>query len=359
MQSIHRSIPFLLSVVALPLPAASQAQDWVDEVEALVRNAGEEDTFSGSVAVARDGEVLVTLAVGEASKRFHVPNRVDTKFNLGSMNKMFTAVSVAQLEEAGKLSYADPVSKYVDESWLPRDLTERITVHHLLTHTSGLGSYFNETYMASSRMLFRAVDDYKPLVQGDTLAFEPGTRWSYSNTGMLLLGVVIEKASGQDYFDYVREHVCAPAGMEDTDCYEMDQPVENLAIGYERDPTSAQGWRNNLYQHVLRGGPAGGGFSTAPDLVRFADALLAGELVSVATLDRLWTDAAGAGYGCGFSVQDGVDGKVVGHSGGFPGINSNLDVLVDRGFVIAVMSNYSGAASPLNARIRELLRDVE
>jgi CubicO group peptidase (beta-lactamase class C family) len=353
----------LATSLALCLPLAAPQSDLtteelLEEVRALVQAGHEADTFSGTVLVARDGEVLLELAVGEASKRFHVPNDVETRFNLGSMNKMFTAVSVAQLAEAEKLDYDDPISRWVDESWLPREITDQVTVRHLLSHTSGLGSYFNEAYMESSRDLFREVEDYKPLVVGDTLAFEPGTRWSYSNTGMLLLGVVIEGASGQSYFDYVREHVYAPAGMTRSGCYEMDQPVENLAIGYHPDPEAAQGYRNNLYMHVLRGGPAGGGFSTVRDLERFARSLLEGKLLSVASLDLVWTDQVGADYGFGFGVRDTPAGKVVGHSGGFPGISSNLDIFPDAGFVVAVMSNYSGGASTLDGRIRDLVARV-
>jgi CubicO group peptidase (beta-lactamase class C family) len=344
----------------LLLATSSVPQDSLDREELvakareLVVKGGEADTFSGAVLLAHGTEVLMSLAVGEAEKGFHAKNDVETRFNLGSMNKMFTSVSIAQLAEKGRLSYDDRLSKYVDESWLPRDVTDRITVRHLLTHTSGLGSYFNDTYQRSSRELFRKVEDYKPLVRGETPAFEPGTRWSYSNTGMLLLGVVIEKVTGQDYFDYVREHVYAPAGMTRTDCYEMDQPVENLAIGYQRDPTSAQGWRNNLYMHVIKGGPAGGGFSTVGDLHRFAVALLEGKLVSVETLDMLWTDAKGAGYGFGFSVKDEPQ-KIVGHSGGFPGISSNLDVFVESGYVVAVLSNYGRSGGEMADSLRALV----
>ena len=149
-------------------------------------------------------------------------------------------------------------------------------MHHLLTHTSGLGSYFNDTYWNGSRELYRSVEDFKPLVKGDTLQFEPGERFSYSNTGMLLLGVVIQSATGQDYFDYIRENIYRPAGMNNSDCYEMDFPVENLAIGYIPAPGSPWKWENNLYKHVIKGGPAGGGFSTVEDLFRFAIALQSG-----------------------------------------------------------------------------------
>ena len=346
--------PALLGLWSAPLEELTQ-EELVAQAAEVVLAAAAEDRFSGAVLITRDGEVLLEMAVGEASKRFHVDNRVDTKFNLGSMNKMFTAVAVAQLAEKGMLHYDDPISKYVDESWLPKSITDRVTVMHLLTHTSGLGSYFNETYARTSRDLFREVDDYKPLVNGETLAFEPGEGWAYSNTGMLLLGVVIEAAAKQNYFEYIREHVYAPAGMVNTDCYDMDQPVENLAIGYDADPTCAQGYRNNLYMHVIRGGPAGGGFSTVQDLNRFAQALLEGKLLSVESLDRLWTDHHQRRYGCGFSVAARANGKVVGHSGGFSGINSNLDICVDAGFVVAVMSNYSAGLQAVRAPLQALV----
>ncbi|MSR63324.1 MAG: class A beta-lactamase-related serine hydrolase [Planctomycetes bacterium] len=348
-----------LALLFLSFPSVARAQtttraQLVDEVSALVHARAEKDTFSGAVLLARGDEVLFTFAAGEADKGWHVKNDLETRFNLGSMNKMFTSVSIAQLVEQKKVAYDEPIAKYVDESWLPRAITDKVTVRHLITHTSGLGSYFNETYQKSSRELFREVDDYKPLVQGETLAFEPGTRWSYSNTGMLLLGVVIEKASGENYFEYVRKHVYAPAGMTRSDCYELDQPVENLAVGYERDPTTKSGWRNNLFQHVMRGGPAGGGYSTVGDLHRFAQALLAGKLVSVESLDTLWTRTSGADYGCGFQITDKPQ-KVVGHSGGFPGINSNLDVFVDSGYVVVMMSNYG---EPTGALAQELRKKV-
>ncbi|MCB0589387.1 MAG: beta-lactamase family protein, partial [Phaeodactylibacter sp.] len=285
-------------------PEALGEADLVPELENLLQRLCERDAFSGTVLVARGEEVLFTRACGEASKRFHVPNKLDTRFNLGSMNKMFTATAVMQLVDKGKVALEDPISKFIDESWLPKSITDRVTVHHLLTHTSGLGSYFNDTYWNGSRELYRSVEDFKPLVQGDTLRFEPGERFGYSNTGMLLLGVVIQEASGQDYFDYIRENIYLPAGMANTDCFEMDYPVENLAIGYIPAPDSPWKWENNLYKHVIKGGPAGGGFSTVEDLFRFARALRSGKLVSQTALEKMWT-AHTSRYGYGFSVEDG------------------------------------------------------
>lgn len=327
--------------------------EFVRTVKEKLDNLCKKDAFSGTVLIARGDQVLFERACGEANKSFHIANNIDTKFNLGSMNKMFTATAVMQLVEKGKVRLEDPISLYVDESWLPASITDQVTVQHLLTHTSGLGSYFNETYEKSSRDLFRRVDDYKMLVKGETLAFEPGSRFNYSNTGMLLLGVVIEKASGMDYFDYIRQNIYKPAGMNNTDCYELDRPNENLAEGYLRAPDG--GWKNNLFMHVLKGGPAGGGYSTVRDLHRFARALQSGKLVSSASLEKMWKDYTGVGYGFGFGLEMTPVGKVVGHGGGFPGLNSNLDILVDRGYIIAVMSNYDQGAEGIKGYIRSLL----
>ncbi len=321
----------------------------------MIRQVCNRDVFSGTALIAKGDEVLLALACGEASKRFHAPNNIDTRFNLGSMNKMFTATAIAQLVEKGSLAYDDAISKYVDASWLPKEITDKVTIHHLLSHTSGLGSYFNDTYWNGSRENYRSVEDFKPLVKDEQLQFEPGARFRYSNTGMLLLGVVIESATGQNYFDYIREHIYQPAGMSHSDSYEMDYPVENLAIGYIPDRNSPYGWQNNLFKHVIKGGPAGGGFSTVGDLHRFARALQNGTLVSEASLQTLWTNHSGTGYGYGFSIEEGAAGKVVGHGGGFPGLNGNLDIFADRGYIVAVLANYNNAASPVAGQIKQMI----
>ena len=339
-------------------PNLSEKQ-FIQMTKEIIQRIYKRDIFSGTVLIARGEELLLEHACGEASKRFHVPNNIDTKFNLGSMNKMFTATAIAQLVEKGLLSYQDPISKYVDESWLPKEITSKITIHHLLTHTSGLGSYFNETYSKGSRELYRTVEDFKPLVKEEKPAFEPGKRFRYSNTGMLLLGVVIESVTGQSYFDYIRKNIYEPAGMKNSDSYEMDYPVENLAIGYSLDRKSEYGWQNNLFKHVIKGGPAGGGFSTVGDLHGFAHALQTGKLVSVDSLKTLWKDHSGENYGYGFGVVQGPNGKVVGHGGGFPGINGQLDIYLDKGYIVAVLSNYDHGASPVAQKISQLLARVK
>ena len=336
-------------------------------LDAYVQRLVAADAFSGTVTLAKDGKPLFSKAYGLAHKGYQVPNRVDTKFNLGSMNKMFTAVAVAQLVEAGKLRYEDTVGKHLPD-YPNADVRDKVSVHHLLTHTSGLQDYFNDEYMKTSKDRFKTVADFLPLFRDKPLAFAPGERFGYSNAGFMLLGALIEKVSGRDYFDYVREHIFRPAGMTDTDAYELDQDTPNLAFGYTRSAPDASGkraWKNNLFLHVVKGGPAGGGFSTAADLLRFAQALRTGKLLRRAeSAENLYSGkvAAGGGggtddrYGYGFDTSLVNGQRVTGHSGGFPGINSNLDIFLDSGYTVAVMSNYDPPAAQFVAnKARELL----
>ena len=350
-----------LRIAPTPGPDAPTAQlsdaDIVAQIKGYVERLASRDAFSGTVLLARAGKPLYRAAFGEANKDFGVRNTVDTKFNLGSMNKMFTAVAVLQLSEKGKLSLDDTLGKFLPAGAMRPEVLAKVRVKHLLSHTSGLGSYFTEEWDGMSRARFRTVDDWMTLVKPESLAFEPGTRWSYSNTGMLVLGKVIEVASGQDYFAYVREHIYRPAGMTNSDAYELDRVNSNLAVGYEpeRTPDGVQ-YRNNIFQHVIRGGPAGGGYSTVDDLTRFAEALKGGRLVSDASVRLLTTPKPEIGspnYGFGFIIDEG--GKVVGHSGGFPGINSQLDIYVGEEYTFTVMANYGGAAQRVAQKARTLL----
>jgi CubicO group peptidase (beta-lactamase class C family) len=325
------------------------------ELEAFVQKLASADVFSGTVLLAKGDQVIFKRAYGVANKDFNAPNTVETKFNLGSMNKMLTSVAIAQLVEKGKISLDDPLVKFVE--FPDKAAAEKIKIKHLLTHTSGLGSYFNQKFMESSRARFRTVDQMLELAKDEKLQFEPGTRWAYSNTGMLVLGKVIEQATGQNYFDYIRENIYRPAGMTNSDSYDLDRVNTNLAVGYEKEYSNGgTRFRNNIFEHVIRGGPAGGGYSTVEDLYRFALALQGGKLVGTESVKQLLSakpELNSPGYGYGFQIS--VAQGIAGHGGGFPGISSNLDMFLNAGYTAVVLANYGGASQPVVEKIRELV----
>src|SRR5262249_4709465 len=228
--------------------AGDGPSDLAKNLEAFLEKQVASDQFSGSVLVMKGDQPIFKKAYGLASKAYQVPNRIDTKFNLGSMNKMFTAVAVAQLAEQGKLNFSDTISKHWPD-YPNKEAGEKITIHYLLTHTSGLADYFGTEFMKSSRDRFRKIDDYLPLFVNKPLQFEPGKRFRYSNAGFMVLGGIVERASGQNYFDYVRDRIYRPAGMVNSDCYSLDQETPNLAIGYTHGGQGGAGkskeWKNN------------------------------------------------------------------------------------------------------------------
>ncbi|HEX8492743.1 MAG TPA: serine hydrolase [Pyrinomonadaceae bacterium] len=339
------------------------------EIESYLDQLAAQDNFSGTILLAKDGVPFFKKAYGLASKGYNVPNRLDTKFNLGSMNKMFTSVAIAQLVEQGKFAYTDTVAKLLPD-YPNQEVAAKITVHHLLTHTSGLGNYFNNKFMETSKDRFRTIKDFLPLFTSDPLQFEPGARWQYSNAGFIVLGAIVEKVSGQNYFDYVRDHIYKPAGMINTDAYEMDSDTPNMAIGYTRmgpnGPVPDAPRRTNLFLHSFKGGPAGGGFSTVEDLHRFAVALKEHKLLSQKYTDLITTGKVdlprGGGeakYAYGFQEEKINNQRRIGHGGGFPGINSELQIYPELGYTVAVMANYDPpTASRVAERVGDLLTGV-
>jgi CubicO group peptidase (beta-lactamase class C family) len=302
-----------------------------------------------------------------AEKGFSVPNRPDTKFNLGSMNKMFTSVAIAQLVEAGKLSYQDTLAKVLPE-YPNKQVAETVTIHQLLTHTAGLGDFFDNPEFRPHRERYRNPRDYFPLFANNPLRFAPGSRFGYSNAGFIVLGAVVEKVSGESYFDYVRAHILRPAGMLNTDSYELTEVVPNLAVGYGRfedDPMGIDPRRSNIAFLPWRGSPAGGGYSTAPDLLRFAEALRTNKLVNAQLTELITspkTPMTGAPrpakYAYGFAIEE-VSGKEIrGHSGGGSnsGINSSMEIFWDGSYTVIVLGNYDApAAEELAHKICEFL----
>jgi CubicO group peptidase (beta-lactamase class C family) len=352
----------------LPLPKAKlSVAELAKEIELRVERPTSLDEFSGVVLVARGDRPLFHKAYGLANQDFQVANRLDTKFHLGSMDKMFTSVSIAKLAAAGKLKFNNKLSDVLPD-YPNGSAAAKITIDQLLTHTSGLGDIFKPAFY-EHRERFRAPRDYFSLFAEEPLRFEPGSRWSYSNAGYVVLGAVIEKLSGKSYFDYVRENIFEPAGMKDTGHFELTQVTPNRAVGYLRDaaedPLGLEPRRSNLLLVPFKGVSCGGGYSTAPDLLRFATWLRSYRFLDQEMTERIVmgrSDYRGpfgpAKYGYGF-VTETIGGKVVrGHGGGGPnsGIDSELAVFWDGSYTIIVLGNYDApAAARFTHQLCELL----
>jgi CubicO group peptidase (beta-lactamase class C family) len=317
-----------------------------EEVLARIRAAVDErsqaDGFSGVVLVAEGDQVVFLEARGLASAEYGAANRTDTRFNLGSINKLFTRVAIGQLAEKGKLALEDRIEKFLPD-YPNREAAQKVTVRHLLDMSSGIGDFFGEKYRRTPKDLVRDLPDYLPLFAAEPLLFQPGSSRRYSNGGYIVLGLIVEKASGQSYWDYVREHIYIPAGMTGTAHLEADVPADNVASGYTRNWDEAdhenEPRRSNIYTRPARGSSAGGGYSTAMDLFRFALALRAGKLLG--PLNKEWFGGPQA------------------YAGGAPGINAEVDMDAAPGWTVVVMGNYDPpAASSLAQKISGLLRSL-
>ncbi len=304
------------------------------------------DRFAGTVILARNGKVLFSGAYGMADREKKVPNQLDTRFRIGSMNKMFTATSVLQLMQAGKIKLTDSMGKYISD-YPNQDAAAKVTIHELLTHTGGTGDFFGPEFNAH-RLELKSLNDYVALFGKRPLAFEPGSRWVYSNYGMLLLGVVIERVTGQSYYDYVAEHVYKPAGMTLTASEPENVTVPGRANGYMR-AQGGGGWTLNTDTLPYRGTSAGGGYSTVGDLMKFADALLAHKLLNADNTELLIKGKVDSGggrmYAYGFEDERKDGAGAVGHSGGAPGMSGDLKIYPQSGYVVAALSNLDPPAA--------------
>jgi D-alanyl-D-alanine carboxypeptidase len=298
------------------------------------------DRFSGAALVAQNGKPIFAEAYGFADREKKIPNRLNTQFRIGSMNKMFTATAIIQLVQAGKLKLTDPLIKFIPD-YANKDFASKVTIHQMLTHTGGTGDIFGPDF-DSHRLDLRTLNDYVKLYETRPLKYEPGSRWEYSNYGFLLLGVVIEKVSGQTYYDYVREHIFKPAGMLSTDSLPENETVAGRSVGYTKEPPAAV-WVPNTGTLPYRGTSAGGGYSTVEDLLRFANALENHKLLDADHTTLLTTGKVdtprGAKYAYGFMEIDEAGLHCFGHGGGAPGMNGDLKICPPSGYVIAVLSN--------------------
>ncbi len=319
-------------------------QELVAQAAARVDELAASDAFSGVLLIARRGEVLLERAAGLAEREKKVPVTPATRFNIGSISKAFTQVAIAQLAAAGKLTLDDKIARHLPD-YPDRTIAERVTLQQLLAHRSGMGDFFNERFTPQAAAGLRTLADYLPLFSGQALEFEPGTNQRYSNAGYIVLGLVVERLTGESFPDYVAEKIFGPAGMTASGWLRRDALPGDAAVGYAR-----AGWQDRSGRPVALADPAspptsprhantgdlpaigssaGGSYSTARDLLAFAQALGAGKL----------------GQPERYAQQGGL-----GIAGGTGGANAVLEADWKSGWTIVVLENVDPPAAETLAR---------
>jgi CubicO group peptidase (beta-lactamase class C family) len=321
-----------------------------------------QDDFSGTILVAHNDEIIEKRAYGFSSIEFKAKNNANTKFNIASITKMFTAVATLQLYEQGKLKLNIPIGEYLPD--YPNKLVrDSVTVHQLLTHTSGLNNFYMADLDEIKNSEYKKISDFVPLFVNDTLLSKPGTKYDYSGTGFVVLGLIIEKVSGKNYYDYLRDNIFRPAAMPNTTELEIDSIVSNKANGY----TSMFGQNNFLKKndyYLTKASPAGFYYSTIEDLFNFSKALRNYKLLQKETTALMFKPKV-KGYnthlGYGIDVDQRYNQTILGHSGGWYGIRCELMDFMDDQYSIVVLSNIDSdeesGASKVIGDLKELIAD--
>ncbi|MGK2858948.1 MAG: serine hydrolase domain-containing protein [Thermoanaerobaculia bacterium] len=339
-------------------PSNAKEADLPVLAEAFVKRKADGGEFSGAVLVSKNGKPLFAGSYGMADRSTSRPNTLDTPINLGSMNKVFTGIAIGQLHAKGLLDWDDKVGKHLPD-FPNKTVRDQVTIRQLLTHTSGVPSYWNPKYEANKNEL-RTLKDFLNTFVDEPLLFEPGKGNEYSNGGPIILGLIIEKLSGESYFDYVRKHIYEPAGMTRTAHYAKNDAKSGMATGYMRQSPDAPFTPNTPTLGRI-GSSAGGGYSTANDLLRFSIALGNGKLLPGEELEILWGDPEkGHGMGYGFLWGTGlIEGhRWVGHNGGAPGISADFRYFPETGYAVVVLANQDHAAMPLSDWLCGLVASV-
>jgi CubicO group peptidase (beta-lactamase class C family) len=306
-----------------------------NRMDEVARYYVDNDQFMGSVLVARGDEVLFSKAYGSANLEWNVPNTLNTKFRIGSITKQFTAVAILLLEERGKLKLDDPIKSYYPAAPAAWDA---ITLRHLLGHTSGIPNYTDTP--ESDRMITwpSTPEDLLKPVQDKPLEFQPGAEMRYCNTGYVLLGMTIEKASGIRYAEFLKQNIFDPLAMKDSGYDDNALILPQRAAGYSRGPA---GLVNAMYVDMTTPYAAGALYSTVEDLLRWERGLFGNKLLSDASLKKLTTKGKGH-YGFGVSLVEESGRQVIEHGGAIPGFNAKLAYYPNSNVVVVALSNLAG-----------------
>ncbi|MCM4155732.1 serine hydrolase domain-containing protein [Gramella sp. AN32] len=318
---------------------AGYAQSTDSQIKTYLNTLNSKD-FSGTVLVAHNDKIIEKHAYGYSSIEYNVKNKIDTKFNIASITKMFTAVAILQLYEQGKIKLNVPIGNYLPD--YPNKLVrDSVTVHQLLTHTSGLNNFYVTNLDKIQNGRYHEISDFVPLFVNDTLLSKPGTTYDYSGTGFVILGLIIEKVSGENYYDYIRDHILKPAQMFETTELEIDSIVENKASGY----TSLFGQNKTLKKndyYLTKASPAGFYYSTIEDLFNFSKALRNFKFLKKETTNLMFGPKV-KGYntqlGYGIDVDNRYNQTILGHSGGWYGIHCELMDFMEDNYTVVILSN--------------------
>ncbi len=320
------------------------------QAKATIQAFRRDTDASGAILVAIDGKPVLRDAIGLANRELSIPNTPETKFRIGSITKQFTAAAILQLQEAGKLSVDDPVSKYYTDSppaW------SSITLRQLLTHTSGIPEYFAGPDVAREERLPHTPEQMIKLFRDKPLQFEPGkpnTEYPYSNSGYILLGYIVEKVSGQSYADYLQQHIFDPLGMKGTG---TDDPVNILpgrAAGYGRENGS---WRNAVFYDPSFSYAAGALYSTIDDLLIWGQALDTGRVLQPESAKAMFTDQ-GHHYGFGWNIQEKWGRPWIFHSGEINGFDSQYSRYPKSRLTVITLFNELTPSAQLGADLAGL-----
>ena len=342
---------FLGVIIVASICNFAYAQTKVEKLDKLIGAYVEYGKFNGSVLVAEKGTVIYKKGFGLADMEWNIPNQPDTKHRLGSITKQFTSMLIMQLVEQGKLKLDVPISTYLPD--YPKKNGEVITIHHLLTHTSGIPN------MTDSPVFGKNVsrNSYSPkqlldLFADSTLQFKPGERFAYSNSGYILLGYIIEKVAGKSYEQMLQDNIFTPLKMSNTGYDHRRTLLKNRASGYEKN---GRGYVNANFIDMSVPFAAGAMYSTVEDLYLWDTALYGNQLLRKENMDLLFAkhiSSGGGHYGYGWGIGQMPLGntteqkETVGHSGGIDGFNTQLTrVLSDKSFIV-LLNNTGGA--PLN-----------
>jgi len=303
------------------------------KIDKVLNSLTERDAFTGAVLVARNGEVLLSKGYGLADWDKNLPNNPHTKYRLGSITKQFTAMAILMLQAQDKLNVRDPVCLYISEcptTW------QDITIHQLLTHTSGIPNFIKFINYEATKATPSSPEQTIARFKDKPLDFPPGEQWSYSNSGYIVLGYIIEQVSGQSYEAFLQQNIFEPLQMKDTG---YDHNDGSLAIGY-----TGILWTEADYIDMTIPFAAGGLYSTVEDLYRWDQALYTEQLVSQDLLDLMFTPHAklpvtGLSYGYGWYIGEMNNHNVVGHGGGIEGFATEIRRYIDDKVTIIVISN--------------------